>query len=67
MNAPDYLGRHGAPRPPRDIEAEMEQAGADGDDVKLGVAKARYVAWMRDQGYEPGGAHGSNRPDGAVS
>jgi hypothetical protein len=63
MNAP--WERRGVPRPPADIEAEMAAAGAAGDDVRLGLARARYTAWLADHGYtEP--PRGTERPDGAI-
>lgn len=64
MNAP--WERRGAPRPPRAIEAEMEEAGRTGDMIRLGIARARYKAWLEDQGIHEG-LHGTERPDGAVS
>jgi hypothetical protein len=42
-------GRHGARKPPPDLWAEMEAAGAAGDDVRLGLARARYSAWLADE------------------
>lgn len=71
MNAPirtygeRWHGFHAAPRPPRDIEAEMEAAGAAHDDVALGLAKAKYQAWLEDNGHaQP--TLGTTRPDGAI-
>lgn len=40
-----------APRPPRDIELEMEAAGKARDDVALGIAHAKYLAWLTDHGH----------------
>lgn len=52
MNAPGIYGdRHGAPPPPPDIEAEMRAAGATHDEVRLGIAKQQYEAWLDEQGY----------------
>lgn len=46
-----WHGYQSPPRPPREIETEMMAAGRDGDDVRLGLAKARYEAWLTDQGW----------------
>lgn len=64
MNAP--WERRGVPRPPADIEAEMAEAGRTGDDVRLGLARARYRAWLTDHGYPDTPPRGTDRPDGAV-
>lgn len=64
MNAPDYLGRNGAPRPPRHIETEMEAAGAAGDTIRLGIAREHYRRWLAEQGIREG-LHGSSAPTGA--
>lgn len=55
----DYPATYrGAPRPPADIEAAMMAAGKAGDDVALGLAHARYTAWIIDHGHE------THRPQG---
>jgi hypothetical protein len=64
VNAP--FDHQGVPKPPADIWAELEAAGRDEDDVRLGIARSRYKASLEDQGIHTG-AHGSSRPDGAVS
>lgn len=65
MNAPDYLGRRGAPRPPRHIETEMEAAGAAGDTIRLGIAREHDRRWLAEQGIREG-VHGATRPDEAI-
>lgn len=68
MIAPTYgekwHGYRSAPRPPRHIEIEMEAAGAAGDDVRLGIARAQYSAWLSQQGYIET-PQGTWRPDEA--
>ena len=61
MNAPSGPP---VPPPPPEIEAELE--AAHDDEVRFGIARAKYAAWLADQGYEPGGPHGTTRPDGSI-
>lgn len=42
----------GVPAPPPEIKAEMTAAGREGDDVRLGLAQARYETWLTEQGYD---------------
>lgn len=63
MNAPP--SGPPVPPPPPEIEAELEAASAAGDDTRFNIAKARYKAWLRDNGWADG-PHGTNRPDGSI-
>jgi len=42
----------------------MEAAGAAGDELRLGIARARYKAWLEDQGIHEG-IHGNTAPEEA--
>lgn len=48
MNAPPG----GAPKPPPELWAEMEAAGAAGDDYRLAIANALYKTWLHERGIE---------------
>lgn len=61
-----YNGYRETPKPPADIWAAMVQAGADHDDLALGVLHATYATWLWDVHGIRLGTHGTNRPDGAV-
>lgn len=54
-----------APKPPADLWAQMEAAGADGDDVRLGLLDAQYHAWLAEQGWTGHRPHGTAAPDAA--
>lgn len=62
MNAPSGPP---VPPPPPEIEAELEAAAAAGDDVRFGLARAKYAAWLADLGYAAG-PHGTTRPDRSI-
>lgn len=61
MNAPPQS----VPRPPADIWQEMVDASIARDETRFAIARARYVAWLDDNGYRSH-IHGSERPDGAI-
>jgi hypothetical protein len=42
----------GAPKPPPGLWAEMEAAGAAGDDYRLAIARAAYLTWLHEQDIE---------------
>lgn len=71
MESLDYDGRHeyqppgGAPKPPGDLWAEMEAAGRAGDMYALDIARAKYAAWLTDQGWRDG-VHGFETPAEAI-
>lgn len=54
-----------APKPPAELWAQMEAAGADGDDVRLGILQAQYHAWLAERGYTGQPHHGTTAPDTA--
>lgn len=51
MNATPWGDRHGAPKPPDDIWDELTAAGKSRDDARIGAARAKYHAWLEQQGY----------------
>jgi hypothetical protein len=63
MRRMSWNGRRGCPRPPADIETEMMAAGKTGDPIRLGIAHARFEAWLTDQGFTPDHHTGNHTPD----